>query len=120
AGTNNACGYGGEGIENLWYDSDPQGNAVPAGVNPIWHMLNLENGVVGDYTDVYGVPNTFDGSYEHHFDDVTKAEWWWNPTTRSFLSGDSTQAIAAKTDYIADKGLGGIMIWELAGDFDYN
>ncbi|GAA1994499.1 glycosyl hydrolase family 18 protein [Isoptericola halotolerans] len=120
AGTNNKCGYGAEGIDNLWYDSDPQGNAVPAGVNPIWHVLNLEDGVVGDYAESYGVPTTIEGSYTRHFDDVTKNEWWWNAQTRTFLSGDADEAIAAKADYVADTGLGGLMIWELAGDYAYD
>src|SRR5690606_30370097 len=58
------------------------------------------------------------GTYEHHFDETTKVEWWWNPTTRTFLSGDADQAIAAKADYVADNGIGGVMIWELAGDYE--
>ncbi|WP_264031402.1 glycosyl hydrolase family 18 protein [Cellulosimicrobium sp. SH8] len=120
AGTNNKCGYGAEGIDNLWYDSDPQGNAVPAGVNPMWHVLNLEKGVTGDYVSAYGVTDTIQGTYERHFDPVTKNEWWWNAQTKTFLSGDSTEAIAAKADYVADTGLGGLMIWELAGDFGYD
>ncbi|TWG83549.1 chitinase [Cellulosimicrobium cellulans J34] len=119
-GTNNKCGYGADGIDNLWYDSDPQGNAIPAGVNPIWHVLNLEQGVTGDYVSAYGVTDTLQGTYERHFDPVTKNEWWWNAQTRTLLSGDSTEAIAAKADYVADTGLGGLMIWELAGDFGYD
>ncbi|GII97757.1 chitinase [Sediminihabitans luteus] len=120
AGTNNKCGYGAEGIDNLWYDSDPQGNAVPAGVNPIWHVLNLEKGVVGDYAAAYKVPTKITGTYERHFDTVTKNEWWWNATTKTFLSGDSDAAITAKADYVNSTGLGGLMIWELAGDYSYN
>ena len=120
AGTHNKCGYGAEGIDNLWYDSDPQGNAVPAGVNPIWHVLNLEDGVVGDYAASYNVPTTIQGDYVRHFDPVTKNEWWWNELTNTFLSGDANQAINAKADYVKDSGLGGIMIWELAGDYGYN
>ncbi len=120
AGTNGKCGWGAEGIDNLWYDTDPQGNAVPAGVNPIWHALNLENDIVGDYAAAYNVPTTIEGNYEHHFDPVTKNEWWWNPQTKVFLSGDSTDAITAKADYVNDTGLGGLMIWELAGDYGFN
>lgn len=120
AGTSGKCGNGADGIDNLWYDSDPAGVAIPAGVNPIWHALNLEDGVVGDYTDEYAVPYTIQGDYVRYFDETTKIEWWWNETTKTFLSGDSSEAIAAKTDYVADQGLGGIMIWEFAGDYEYN
>ncbi len=75
AGTNNKCGDGADGIDNLWFDSDPQGNAIPAGANPIWHVLNLEKGVVGDYAGSYKVPTTIEGTYTRYFDDVTKNEW---------------------------------------------
>ncbi|WP_201849873.1 glycosyl hydrolase family 18 protein [Myceligenerans indicum] len=119
-GTNNACGYGADGIDNLWYDTDPTGGPVPAGVNPIWHVKNLADGVVGDYTDAYGVPGTIEGSYTHHTDAVTKNEWWWNAETSTFLSGDAEWAIGEKADYVTDTGLGGVMIWELAGDYGYD
>ncbi|MDO8149255.1 glycosyl hydrolase family 18 protein [Isoptericola sp. b515] len=120
AGTNGSCGYGADGIDNLWYDTDPQGNAIPAGVNPIWHALNLEDGVVGDYAASYGVPTTIEGTHTRHVDEVTKNEWWWNETTRTYLSGDTTWAIGEKADHVVDSGLGGMMIWELAGDYAYD
>ncbi|GAA1078380.1 chitinase C-terminal domain-containing protein [Nocardiopsis metallicus] len=120
-GINDPCGHGAGGIDNLWFDSDPiTGDAIEAGVNPIWHVLNLENGVVGDYVEDYGVDTELVGTYERHWDDVTKNEWWWNPQTRTFLSGDADQTISAKADYVADTGLGGVMIWEMAGDYSYD
>lgn len=120
-GINDPCGHGAGGIDNLWFDSDPMtGEAIEAGVNPIWHVLNLEDGVVGDYVGDYGVDTELVGSYERHWDDVTKNEWWWNPQTRTFLSGDADQTIGAKADYVADTGLGGVMIWEMAGDYAYD
>ena len=120
-GINDPCGHGAGGIDNLWFDSDPMtGDAIDAGVNPIWHVLNLENGVVGDYVEDYGVDTELVGAYERHWDDVTKNEWWWNPQTRTFLSGDADQTIGAKADYVAETGLGGVMIWEMAGDYAYD
>ncbi|MEV4774472.1 glycosyl hydrolase family 18 protein [Microbacterium sp. LWH12-1.2] len=114
------CGAGAVGINNLWHDLDKSGGEVGAGANPIWHVLNLERGIVGDYTASYGAPTTITGTYTRHFDPVTKVEWWWNPTTKTFLSGDADQAIEAKADYVADNGIGGVMIWELAGDYRYD
>jgi chitinase len=120
-GSTTKCGNGAVGIDNLWHDLDGNGNQVPSGVNPIWHVLNLQKGVVGDYVSAYGSPTTpLAGQYTHHFDPVTKTEWWWNDTTKTFLSGDADEAIQAKADYVAAKGLGGVMIWELAGDYGYN
>jgi chitinase len=34
-----------------------------------------------------------------------------------FLSTEDDVSIAAKAKYVADKGIGGVMIWELAGDY---
>lgn len=113
-------GEGAVGINNLWHDLDKQGKEVGAGVNPIWHVLNLQKGVVGDYVSSYNAPPAITGTYTRHFDPVTKVEWWWNPATKTFLSGDADEAIAAKADYVAEKGIGGVMIWELAGDYGYN
>ncbi|GAA1506489.1 chitinase [Agromyces terreus] len=119
-GGTSKCGAGAVGINNLWHDLDKTGAEVGAGANPIWHVLNLQKGIAGDYAASYGAPTTLTGTYTHHFDAVTKTEWWWNATTKTFLSGDADQAITAKADYIADNGIGGAMIWELAGDYSYN
>lgn len=119
-GGTSRCGAGAQGIDNIWHDLDGAGEQVGAGVNPIWHMLNLQNGVAGSYLPSYDSPTTIQGSYTHRFDPVTKTEWWWNATTRTFLSGDSDAAIQAKADYVAEKGLGGVMIWELSGDYGYD
>ncbi|KOX12170.1 chitinase C-terminal domain-containing protein [Nocardiopsis sp. NRRL B-16309] len=115
------CGDGADGIDNLWHDSDPvTGGAIAAGANPIWHVLNLEDGVVGDYAADYGVDDELVGTYERHWDETTRNEWWWNSTTNTFLSGDADRTTAAKADYVADTGLGGVMIWEMVGDYAYD
>ncbi|MFC9985091.1 chitinase C-terminal domain-containing protein, partial [Microbacterium keratanolyticum] len=119
-GGNSKCGAGAVGINNLWRDLDKHGGEIGAGANPIWHVLNLENGIAGDYAASYGAPTTLNGSYTRHFDPTTKVEWWWNNTTKTFLSGDADQATTAKANYVADNGIGGVMIWELAGDYGYN
>ncbi len=120
-GSTTKCGNGAVGVDNLWHDLDGNGNQIPSGVNPIWHALNLQKGVVGDYAASYGITaKTVTGTYVHRFDETSKTEWWWNATTKTFLSGDADQAIAAKADYVASQGLGGVMIWELAGDYGYN
>jgi chitinase len=44
----------------------------------------------------------------------------WNNTKKVFLSTEDEQSLGAKADYVVNKGLGGIMIWELAGDYAWN
>ncbi len=46
--------------------------------------------------------------------------WLWNSTKGVFLSTEDDMSIAAKASYVNSKGLGGVMIWELAGDYAYD
>ncbi|MEQ1375306.1 glycosyl hydrolase family 18 protein, partial [Salmonella enterica] len=46
------------------------------------------------------------------------APWLWNAEKRVFLSTEDKQSITIKADYVIDKEIGGIMFWELAGDYN--
>lgn len=37
-----------------------------------------------------------------------------------FLSIEDKDSLKPKLDYIVDNGLGGMMIWEMAGDYSYD
>ncbi|WP_394203447.1 glycosyl hydrolase family 18 protein [Shewanella waksmanii] len=121
----NSCGYGAQGIDNLWHDLDKQGNEMFAGSNPMWHAKNLEQGIMGSYVYDYGLDPVNDphhqlnGTYQRHYDNVAQSAWLWNPTKSVYLSTEDEQAMNAKVQYVVDKGLGGVMFWELAGDFDW-
>lgn len=117
-----SCGDGAVGIDNLWHDKDDVGKESPAGSNPMWHAKNLEKGVVGDYAGKYGFPagTKLTGSYARHYDTTLTAPWLWNAEKKVFLSTEDEQSVRAKAQYVVDKGLGGTMIWELAGDYDWN
>ncbi|MEU0131826.1 chitinase C-terminal domain-containing protein [Streptomyces sp. NPDC006289] len=116
------CGDGAVGIDNLWHDLDTNGKESPAGSNPMWHAKNLEKGVVGDYVTRYGFPAStkLTGTYARNYDSTLVAPWLWNAQKKVFLSTEDEQSVAAKADYVVDKGIGGTMIWELAGDYAYN
>ncbi|MGI5404713.1 chitinase C-terminal domain-containing protein [Streptomyces sp. CA-135486] len=116
------CGDGAVGIDNLWHDKDTAGNESPAGSNPMWHAKNLEKGVVGDYVTKYGFPasTTLTGTYARKFDSALVAPWLWNAQKKVFLSTEDEQSVAAKADYVVDRGIGGTMVWELAGDYGWN
>lgn len=125
-GTKNSCGDGAMGINNIWHDLDKSGNELGAGSNPLWHTKNLENGVAGSYLAAYGldpVNNPADklvGTYTRHYNSAMVAPWLWNAQTKTFLSIEDEQSIDTKTQYIIDQGYGGIMFWELAGDYQFN
>ncbi|MGW2181604.1 chitinase C-terminal domain-containing protein [Streptomyces sp. NPDC001732] len=116
------CGDGAVGIDNLWHDLDTDGKESPAGSNPMWHAKNLEKGVVGDYVTDYGFPadTRLTGTYARKYDSTLVAPWLWNAEKKVFLSTEDEQSVAAKADYVVDKGIGGTMVWELAGDYDWN
>ncbi|PCG82452.1 chitinase [Streptomyces sp. WZ.A104] len=116
------CGDGAVGIDNLWHDKDTNGKESPAGSNPMWHAKNLEKGIVGDYVTDYGFPadTQLTGTYARKYDSTLVAPWLWNAQKKVFLSTEDEQSVQAKADYVVDKGIGGTMIWELAGDYRWN
>lgn len=116
------CGDGASGIDNLWHDKDTAGRESPAGSNPMWHAKNLEKGVVGDYVTKYGFPadTKLTGTYARKYDATLVAPWLWNAQKKVFLSTEDEQSVKAKADYVVDRGIGGTMVWELAGDYDWN
>ncbi|MCW8125318.1 chitinase C-terminal domain-containing protein [Microbulbifer halophilus] len=120
------CGNGAVGIDNMWHDKDADGNEMGAGSNPMWHAKNLENGILGSYLEDYGLDPTNDpedelvGSYVRHYDSVAEAPWLWNENKDVFLSTEDEESMSAKVQYVIDRGVGGIMFWELAGDFGWD
>ncbi len=125
-GEKNQCGNGALGIDNLWHDKNDAGEEMPAGSNPLWHAKNLEHGINPSYLGIYGLTPETDnndvltGTYTRHYDDVAVAPWLWNAQKKVFLSIEDEQSMATKVDYVINNGLGGIMFWELAGDFDFD
>ncbi len=127
-GISSPCGWGATGIDNLWHDKDASGNEIPAGSMPMWHAMNLANakqlGI--EQMPSYGVtwdldPNNNDhvlqGEYQRFWNDDMKAAWLWNAAKKVFLSIEDADSLQPKLDYIVDNGIGGMMVWEMAGDY---
>jgi chitinase len=55
-------------------------------------------------------------AFTYYFDDVAKAAWIFDGTT--FISFDDPASLAFKCEYVIDEGLGGIMFWQLGGDYN--
>ncbi|WP_444998296.1 glycosyl hydrolase family 18 protein [Aliikangiella sp. IMCC44359] len=122
----NKCGNGATGIDNLWHDKDAQGNEMGSGSNPMWHAKNLENAILGNYLESYGLDpvnnpdHQLRGNYTRHYNTTMVTPWLWNADKKVFISTEDTESINTKADYIVDRGIGGIMFWELAGDYDWD
>lgn len=95
-----------------------------AGSNPMWHAKNLEKGIFGSYASAYKLDPVNDpqdklvGSYVRNYDSVAVAPWLWNAEKAVFLSTEDKASVSVKADYVIDKEIGGIMFWELAGDYN--
>ncbi len=115
-------GDGAGGIHGIWDDPAPE---PEAGANPLWHVLNLlKNPGTSNYNYLQGTPyasmqNGLTG-YSRYFDNTTKSVYVWNATKKVFLTYEDTVSLKDKLDYIVDRGLGGMMFWELSGDYHYN
>ena len=57
-----------------------------------------------------------DAAFERHRDPQAQAPWLWNPATREFISYEDPESIRAKATFARERGLGGLMFWELGGD----
>lgn len=64
-----------------------------------------------DYTELV---SGYLPTYTRYWDVEAQVPWLYNPATGIFISYDDPQSIAAKAGYAMDKGLGGVMIWELS------
>lgn len=56
--------------------------------------------------------------FTRHWDAQAQAAWLWNPETRTFISYDDPESLAAKAAYVKARHLGGIMYWEQTLDPD--
>ncbi len=57
-----------------------------------------------------------DSNFQRFWDDKAQAPYMYNATDSLMLSYDDTVSVALKTRYAMDKGIGGIMFWELGND----
>jgi chitinase len=61
-----------------------------------------------------------DSGFVYHWDDSAKAPYLYNPAKKLFVTYDDPKSIGLKTNYVIEKGLGGIMFWELGADLYAN
>ncbi len=122
-GIKRPCGDGAFGIDNIWHDETNNGSELGSGTNPLWHTKNLEKNITPVYAPSVGLTPQTDvtdrrtGQYIRYWDDTTKTSWLWNAEKKVFLSTEDEQGIDAVTDLVKSTGAGGVMMWELGGDY---
>ncbi len=90
------------------------------GVKPLNHGLNQPyEHYEGDHPYAELAEKLIDRQgFVRYWDERAQAPWLWNESTRTFISYDDPQSIRAKAEFAKDKGLGGMMFWELSQDRD--
>lgn len=68
------------------------------------------------WRELRGMPGR-DG-YVRYWDGQAQAPYLWNADTRSFITYDDPQSLAAKAAFVRGRGLGGMMYWEHRHDID--
>jgi chitinase len=54
--------------------------------------------------------------FAYHWDDTAKAPYLYNASQKLFVTYDDNRSMELKTTYAREKGLGGIMFWQLTED----
>ncbi len=54
--------------------------------------------------------------FKYYWDSMARAPYYYNASLKLFATFDDRRSIQEKTSFIRNKGLGGIMFWELAQD----
>lgn len=57
-----------------------------------------------------------DSGFVSYWDSTAQASYSYNPEKNLFVTYDDERSVGLKTKYVIDKGLGGIMFWQLRDD----
>jgi chitinase len=74
-------------------------------------------GVFGGGTYDYSViQQKYLDSFERHWDEIAKVPWLYDPQQQVLISYEDPESLRYKSDYIRRNNLGGVMVWQIAGD----
>jgi chitinase len=88
----------------------------------------VNDGLYQPYTDIpdgtleagtfeyYDLAANYVGKFQHLWNDAAQVPWLYDAETGMMISYDDPHSLALKADYVKQKGLGGMMIWELASE----
>lgn len=90
----------------------------------VWEKVSQENnglyqtGVFKEAVNYNNFPIYFNDSsgFTYHWDEKAMAPYQYNAEKKLFATFDNEQSIKAKSKYVSEHGLGGIMFWELILD----
>ncbi len=71
-----------------------------------------EQGVL-DYHDIAA---NYLPTFTRKWDDEAKVPWLYSASRQIMISYDDAESLKVRSEYVNEKGLGGVMVWELSGD----
>ncbi|KAJ3015195.1 UNVERIFIED_CONTAM: hypothetical protein HDU68_012839 [Siphonaria sp. JEL0065] len=110
---------------NYWIKNGCPANKVVVGVPFYAHAWKaadggshglFQPGTASPVTKLNYVDLAADSYIVNYYDDKAKASYGYSSAQGIFYSYDTSKAISAKVDYASKKGLGGFMVWPIAGD----
>lgn len=116
------CGSLDEGVKYLTVTRGIPKNKIVLGVPFYGYEYTGSTGFLSSYSTVTQLPysqilaeiNT--GGFVYHWDSGSSVPYYFNSSSKKFISLDDTTSIHAKVNYSIAQGLGGVMIWELDND----
>ena len=91
------------------------------------HWRNVaDNGVHGLYQPATNLTHILynelktkylsDPAYVQYWEETAHLPYMYNATKQEFIAYENSRSVCAKTDYVKEQGLGGLMFWELSQD----
>jgi chitinase len=62
------------------------------------------------------IPQALRSGFKRYWDSAAGVPWLYNSRDRIFITYDDAQSLSLKANLVRERGLGGVMIWELSGD----
>ncbi len=93
------------GHKGLFCEADGGAHGVwdggtAGGMNPYYHVVEMEK----------------DPSFTHYYDEAAKAPYLYSESKQEFYTYENKRSLQEKVDYVEQKHLGGMIIWELSAD----
>lgn len=91
----------------------------------VWHDVSAKNDGLfqpgkpspGDFAPYSAISSTMlDHGFVRHWDAAASVPFLYNPATRTFVSYEDPESLAAKCSFIRSEHLAGAMFWELSND----
>ncbi|KAJ1805274.1 hypothetical protein LPJ77_004317 [Coemansia sp. RSA 2523] len=97
----------GDNDDGLWTD---RCNSKPPHFSGVWSYSSLHKQGVLEGAEVSKAP------WQRYWDNSTTTPWLYNPNSKQFISYDDPPSITAKANYVSERGLAGVSVFDITMD----